>query len=164
MRFIGISATMVASLLVAMPAHAESGSVLKAGELKAQPFIDAATTDRVAANQPVTIVSRKVGWLQVQSNGKTGWLRMTNVRLAAGAAGAPRPANASLLRTGSSGRTVTTGVKGLGDEDIQNAVVNEAEVARLTSLALPSSEGTAYARQNGLQENRVDYLKAGKVK
>ena len=74
----------IALAIVAFPAAAEEGAVIRADELKAMPFIDAATAAKVPANQPVTIVSRKGGWIEVRANGQTGWLRMLNVRLAAG--------------------------------------------------------------------------------
>lgn len=175
-------------------AAAEQGIVIRAGELKEQPFVDAANTDKLAANQPVNIVRRQGGWVQVESNGKTGWVRMLNLRLGAGAGPAPvatprgnagaKPGlgtvsgpdakqrsnsgakprlgslttPASLLRTGSSGKTETTGVKGLGEEDIKNATVNTAELEKLASLAVDSADATANARQNGLKESTVEYL------
>lgn len=169
MRFISPIIVAIALALPLAPAcAAERGAVIRAGELKAKPFVDAATTDKVAANQQVNIISRQAGWVQVESNGKSGWLRMLNVRMQ-GAAGAPaaKPKSggiASLLHTGSSGKTVTTGVKGLGEEDIRNASPNPVQVATLATLAVPAAEATAYARQSGLKENSVEYLKGGKGK
>jgi hypothetical protein len=151
----------IALAIVAFPAAAEEGSVIRADELKAMPFIDAATAAKVAANQPVTIVSRKGGWIEVRVNGQTGWLRMLNVRLAAGsspAQGQAQVRSASLLRTGSSGKTVTTGIKGLGEEDLQNASPNPAELAKLADFAVPASEASANARASGLVEQQVDFV------
>jgi hypothetical protein len=167
MRFIG--KFLIANALLSLGAAAyaaERGNVIRPGQLKAQPFIDAATAADVAANQPVTILVRRGGWVQVESNGKQGWLRMLNVRLeanaAAQAAAPPKPkagvSPASLFRTGSSGTTVTTGVKGIGEEDIQKAAPDPAQLAALATLAVPDSEAAANARQSGLQENKVDYL------
>jgi hypothetical protein len=48
---------MVIALLPLAPAQAaEKGSVIRAGSLMAEPFIDAAKAGPLAANQPVTIV------------------------------------------------------------------------------------------------------------
>jgi hypothetical protein len=157
------------ALCIAAAAAAEDGAVIRADELKATPFIDGATAMKVPANQPVTIVGRKGGWVQVQVNGQTGWLRMLNVRLAAGSSPAQGQASvrsASLLRTGSSGRTVTTGIKGLGEEDLKNASPDPAQLAALAALAVPSTEASANAQASGLVEQRVDYLdqKKGKAK
>jgi hypothetical protein len=164
MAFVG-----AAVLAIASPAAAEEGTVIRSGELKAMPFIDAATSAKVAANQDVTIVGRKGGWVQVQVNGQTGWMRMLNVRLKAGSRPAPGQANvraASLLRTNSSGKTVTTGIKGLGEEDLQNAAPDPAQVAELASLAVTADEARANALASGLVEQQVDYLgqKKGKRK
>jgi len=167
MRIAGALIGALALCIAAAPAAAEEGAVIRAGELKAMPFIDAATSAKVAANQAVTIVSRKGGWVEVQANGQTGWLRMLNVRLQGGSAQAAGQANvhaASLLRTNSSGKTVTTGIKGLGEEDLQNAVPNPAELAKLTSLAVPAAEASSNAAASGLVEHPVDYLDQKKKK
>jgi hypothetical protein len=161
---------MAIALLPLAAAHAaEKGSTIRAGDLMTQPFIDAAKAGPLAANQPVTIVERRGGWIQVESNGQTGWVRTLNVRLDnAGATPAPtaRPAAGrpslnptSMLRTGSSGSTVTTGVKGLGDEDIRNASVNYAELEQLGTLGVADSEARDNAQKSGLKENNVAYLK-----
>ncbi|MES2095163.1 MAG: SH3 domain-containing protein [Pseudomonadota bacterium] len=160
-------------MLAACPAIAapqEAALVIRAGDLMAQPFIDAPKVGPVGANQPATILERRGGWVKVQINGKTGWLRTLNLRLAPGAsATAGRPANAltrsaALLRTGSSGKTVTTGVKGLNDEDIRNAAIDPEQQAKLDTLAVPESAARDAAARKKLVETKLDYLKPGKGK
>ncbi len=162
---------LLTSLPLAAAAASERALVIRAGDLMAQPFIDAAKVAPVAAGQPVVIVQRRGGWVNVQANGKTGWLRALNLRLEPVAgAGAGRPApnalsrSASWLRTGSSGRTVTTGVKGLDEEKIRNAVVDPVQLAQLASLAVTESAARATAARKKLAESRLDYLKRGKRK
>ena len=153
-------------MLVASPAMAgptESALVIRAGDLMAQPFIDAAKVAPVAANQPVVILQRRGGWVNVQVDGKTGWLRALNLRLAPGTSGSLSRAAAN-FRTGSSGQTVTTGVKGLDEEMIRNAAVDPVQLARLTALAVPESAARGTAVRKKLVENTFDYLKAVKVK
>lgn len=167
MRFAGALAVALALAVVAYPAAAETGAVIRADDLKAMPFIDAANSAKLAANQPVNILNRKGGWVEVEANGQTGWVRMLNVRLAAGSTPAKGQANvhaASLLRTGSSGKTVTTGIKGLGEEDLQNATPNPAQLAQLDALAVSADEASANARSSGLVEQQVDYLDQKKTK
>ena len=161
MRFASAFAAVIAFGVAASPAAAESGAVIRADDLKAMPFIDAATSAKLAANQPLDILSRKGGWVEVQVNGQTGWVRMLNVRLASGSSPAQGQANvhaASLLRTGSSGKTVTTGIKGLGEEDLQNATPDPAQLAQLEGLAVSPSEASANAHASGLVEQQVQYL------
>ena len=151
----------LALCIAAAPAAAENGTVIRADELKAMPFIDAATSAKLPANQPVNILNRKGGWVEVEVNGQTGWVRMLNVRLAAGSSPAQGQANvraASLLRTGSSGRTVTTGIKGLGEEDLKGASPDPAQLAKLAEFAVPASEASANARASGLVEQQADFV------
>lgn len=148
---------------------AEKGLIIRAGDLMAEPFIDAAKTGPVAASAPVTLLERRGGWVRVETGGNTGWVRMLNVRLeaapalAAAAPAAGRSASPlSLLRTGSTGRTVTTGIKGLGEEDIRNAAPDYAQLDQLGSFAVAPAASRAHAQANQLRENDVAYLKAPK--
>jgi hypothetical protein len=155
---------------------AEKGLIIRAGDLMAQPFIDAAKTGPVTPNQPVTILERRGAWANVESNGKAGWVRLLNLRLeprpgspaAARPAGASPPVNlanpASLLRTGSSGRTVTTGVKGMDEEDIRNATPDFDQVGLLDRIASDAADARSAAQKQNLKENTVDYLDKGKKK
>lgn len=161
MRFASAAIGALALCIAAFPAAAESGAVIRADELKATPFIDAATSAKLAANQPVNIVSRKGGWVQVEVNGQTGWVRMLNVRLATASSPAQGQANvraASLLRTNSSGKTVTTGIKGLGEEDLQNASPDPLQVSELATLAVSADEASANAHASGLVEQQVEFV------
>ena len=147
---------------------AENGLIIRAGDLMAEPFIDAAKTSPVAASAPVTLLERRGGWVRVETGGATGWVRMLNVRLEAGAAtlaAAPATGRAnplSLLRTGSSGQTVTMGIKGLGEEDIRRASANYAQLDQLGSFAVAPEASRAHAQANQLRESSVAHLKAPK--
>ncbi len=173
-------AMMLAALLlcrVTSAEAAEKGLVLRAGDLLAQPFIDAAKSGPLTANQPVTIIERRGAWASVESGSQKGWVRLLNLRLEPGvarpgAAGA-RPASgatpnfsnpASLLRTGSSGRTVTTGVKGMDEEDIRNASPDYAELELLGTLAVNADDARAAALKANLKENTVAYLDKGRTR
>ncbi len=180
MRSTGLlfAAVMALAAPVALGA-AERATAIRAGELKQQPFLDAAGAGAVTANQPVSITGRQGGWVRVESNGQTGWMRMLNVRLDSGERAAPSGnagggnANAlgagrgnlspaSLLHTGSSGKTVTTGIKGLDEADIRNASANPQQVEQLDTLAVDAAEASAHAASSGLKEQTVEYLKKGR--
>ena len=147
---------------------AENGLIIRAGDLMTEPFIDSAKVGPVAASEPVRMLERRGGWVRVETSGRTGWVRMLNVRLegAAASLAAPatgRPASAlSLLRTGSSGTTVTTGIKGLGEEDIRAASANHAQLDQLGTLAVGAAETRENAKKTGLRESDVAYLKKGR--
>jgi hypothetical protein len=151
----------------------ERGSVIRAGDLYSQPFIDAAKAGPLAANQPVTIVERRGGWLSVDAGGRRGWVRMLNVRLdsakgtppvQANANGNAKPQSLGPMRTGSTGLTVATGVKGLDEADIRNASVDHAQIEQLATLAASEDDARQQAAANALSESQVAYLKPGKSK
>lgn len=153
-----------ASLLLAPVAAyaAENGLMIRAGDLMSEPFIDASKAAKVKAKQKVTILERKGGWVRVEADGKAGWVRSLNVRLAEGA-GRPRAssANVAQLRTGSSGRTATTGVKGLDEADLRRAKANYDELAALDATAVGEGDAQRAAAQKKLTENQVAYLDEG---
>lgn len=164
-RFAAILLAATLLFRVTSAEAAEKGLVLRAGDLLAQPFIDAAKSGPLTANQPVTILERRGAWANVETGGKTGWVRVLNLRLEPGVAGTggARPSGGSgnplsLLQTGSSGRTVTTGVKGMDEEDIRNATPDYAELELLGTLAVQADDARANALKNSLKENTIDYL------
>ncbi|UVO55654.1 hypothetical protein [Sphingomonas sp. SUN039] len=161
---------MTLTVLALLPgaAAAEKGQIIRAGDLLAQPFIDAASTAKLTAAQPVTIVERRGPWVSVQAAGKTGWVRLLNLRLepAVAVAGLARPAGTkpsgmsslSSLTTNSSGRTVTTGVKGMDEEDIRGSTPNYVELTLLDTLGVDAEDARANAAKVKLVERSVDYL------
>ena len=172
MRILGAMLCVTGLVLAcaSAPAQAaEKGLIVRAGDLMAEPFVDAAKAGPVAASAPVTLLERRGGWVRVETGGSTGWVRMLNVRLEAAptlASAAPAPGRSasplSLLRTGSTGRTVTTGIKGLGEEDIRNASANYAQLDQLGTFAVAPAASRAHAQASQLKENNVAYLKAPK--
>jgi hypothetical protein len=153
---------LAALLLPASAALAsERGLVIRAADLYSEPFIDAAKLGPLAANQPVVIVARRGGWVSVEVAGKRGWVRMLNIRLEPATRAPGRPTAG--MRTGSTGRTVATGVKGLDEADIRAASVDRAQLAKLDQLGASDGDARAYAAQHKLKESKVAYLKAGRV-
>ncbi|WP_374347523.1 hypothetical protein [Chitinimonas sp.] len=145
--------------LVASAQAAEMGTVLKASELKQKPFSDAAKVAEVGDKTSVEIVTRQGAWIQVKTrDGQAGWLKMLNVRTGSGETksdgGGGLLAGVSLFKTGSSGTTVTTGVKGLSEDDLRNAQPNPAELAKLDGYASSSDEAAKFAKAGKLSANR----------
>ena len=59
---------------------------------------------------------------------------------------------------------MTTGVKGLDEENIRNASVDLQQVEALAALAATPDDARQKAATSKLAESQVDYLKKGKVK
>ena len=68
------------------------------------------------------------------------------------------------MRTGSTGRMVATGVKGLDEGSIHAAAIDRAQLAKFDQLGASESEARALALQNELKESQIALLKPGKSK
>ncbi|WP_157670652.1 SH3 domain-containing protein [Chitinibacter sp. GC72] len=137
-------------LLLSSLALAEPGTVIRKTDLRDKPFLDAAVVGNVSSNTQVDIQSRKGAWMQVKlPSGQAGWIKLLNVRTSSGTTSSST-ALANVIKTGSSGKTVTTGVKGLSAEEIQNARPNLAEVAKMSSYAANSADAQKTAQANQL--------------
>ena len=133
-------AAMLCALFAALPCQADApGALIRAGELKSAPFIDAEALTTLPDNTLLTVLGNQGGWSRVKTaDGKTGWVRLLNVRI-----GTPveqptvKQAFAQIggvIRTGTTKTAATTGVKGLSKEEITNAQPNPLEVRRLEAF------------------------------
>ncbi len=66
----------------------------------------------------------------------------------------------NVARSGSSGTTVATGVRGLSAEDIQQAHEDHQELKKLERYKVSAAEARSFAAQGKLAEHGVDYLPA----
>lgn len=145
---------------------AEAGRTLVAADLKQQPFLDAATVASLPANTVLDVLQRQGGWMRVKSGAGEGWLKMTAVKLGTGSATASNSGGglgtlvnlATTGRSGSTGVTVTTGVRGLGAEDLKNARPDREAVNRMNGFASARNEAAAFAAGARLQSQTLNYL------
>jgi hypothetical protein len=163
MKFLLIAVLM--SLGIAQAAAQESGYVVRRTEVMKEPFTDADTAGTLAENARVKVLKRQGGWMQIESGQTAGWVRMLSVRMSGGAQQSGRDSGFrslfNIARTGSTGQTVTTGVRGLDKEQIQNAKPNPAELQKLAGFAASKSDAERFAAGNpALKRQSVDYLPA----
>ncbi len=153
---------LLGALLGSPPALAEPATLLKPGELRSLPQGSAAVLAPLAAKEMVDIQRRQGAWANVKTaSGQTGWVRVLNLRTGSGQRGdAGVGALASVFKTGSSGNTVSTGVKGLSAEQLQNATPDPAEAERLNGFAVKTADARTFAKQGKLADKKVDYLPA----
>lgn len=151
---------LLAGLVASPLALAEPATLLRDSELRAKPLADAAVVAPLKAQSVVDVGTRQGAWAQVKTPaGQSGWVRVLNLRTGSGQRGdAGIGAMASVFRTGSSGNTVSTGVKGLSAEEISQATPNAAEAARLATLAVKETDARQFASQGKLASQSVDYL------
>jgi len=153
-------------VLFAAPAFAqETGYAVRETEIKKEPFTDAQTVGTLAEKAQVKVLDRQNGWMRIESGTLSGWVRMLSIRMNSGQSSFASGLKSlfTVARTGSSGQTVTTGVRGLDKEDIKNAKPNPDEVKKLAGFAASRGDAEKFAAGNPqLKTQKIDYLQAAK--
>ena len=151
-------------LLFPLLVHAEPATLVRATELKAQPATDAATVAQLAADAAVDAGERNGGWVRVRTQaGGEGWVKMLALRY--GGPGIAKKSDTGLsqainvARTGASGTQVTTGVRGLDENDLKTARPNPAELKKLQGYAESKQSSASFAESGKLSSQRVEYPK-----
>ncbi|MDD5057344.1 MAG: SH3 domain-containing protein [Sideroxydans sp.] len=139
---------------------AESGTLTKNDELKAEPFRDAKTLKVLAAGDKISIVSKEGGWYKIKAGKSSGWMRMLSVRKG----DAKKASAATGLLALSSGRAATgkvvatTGVRGLNEEELQAASFNAQELQLAESYSVSKADSKKFAAKGKLVARPFDYL------
>lgn len=155
-------------LACSFPAAAETATTIKETELKKEPFSDAATLVTLPARTSVEILKRQGGWTEVKpAAADKGWVRMLNLRMGDGTAkqgdgGAGIGALFNVARSGSSGTTVATGVRGLDitKDTLQNASPNPNELKRMHGYRMSKAEALKLASSAKLRTQSVAYMES----
>ena len=139
------------------------GVVTRQTELKAEPAPGARTLRSLAANTPVTITTRQGGWLQVTSGDARGWVRLLHVssqpspRTSGAREELEAAARVATGRAGSGNVAVTTGIRGLDEEQLREAKPDTDELKRLESLGAEPADAQNHAKRRGLERRQVPY-------
>lgn len=131
-------------------------------ELKAKPYSDAQTLTSLPPRSRVEVLARQSSWTQVKSASFSGWVKMLSLRLETSGQSKRGDNGLSALfnvaSTGRSGSTVTTGVRGLSEEQLKNAKPNPQELRAAKRYAVSRQEAQRYAAEGKLNAQSVDYL------
>lgn len=156
--------TLFLCAFLAAPACAEQiAYTVRTTEIKQKPFSDAHTVASLGEMTKVSILSRQGGWVKISSSQGSGWVKMLSLRYTSTANKRGDTGLQSLLnvgRSGSSGITVATGVRGLSEEDLKNAQPNPRELEKLQNFAANKSDAAKFARGANLKSRQLDYLPA----
>ena len=158
-------AFIAALLFVGNACAAEEAYTLRQTELKAKPYSDAQTLLTLPEHSKVEVLQRRASWTQVKSGQSTGWVKMLSLQLVRGTT--QRRADNGLrslfnvAQTGRGGGTVTTGVRGLSEEDLKNAKPNPQELEEAKLYAASKAEAKRFAMAGKLKAQQVDYLPGG---
>lgn len=158
------------ALLVTLTVHAAAQSTAQTvlgTPLNSAPYSDATAVMQLPAGTNLTIIERQGGWYHVRtSSGKDGWLQMTSIRMdntSSGASGSGWGFGwlSSLLesgRSGATGVTATTGVRGLNTGDIANAKPDPQAAKEITAWSVTPQQARQFAQQLDLKSKQVPYL------
>lgn len=143
----------------------ESAYTVRATELKAKPYTDAATLSKLAEHVQVEVISRQASWMQVKAEAGTGWVKFLSLRLGDGKAQGKAgdgglQALFNVAATGKSGSTTTTGVRGLSEEKLKNAQPDAQALRSLQDYTVSRSDAQTFAGAGKLEAHKLDYLAA----
>lgn len=142
---------------------AETAYTVRATALKSKPYTDSATLEVLPEKRRVEIIVHKGSWYQVRMNGKTGWVRMLSLRLGEASQKTGDTGFRTLFNvasTGSSGSTITTGVRGLSEENLLNPHPNPKALQELHGFEVGKPEAQQFARAGKLEAEKMAYLPA----
>jgi len=155
------AAALLVCFLAQTGTAGETGTALKADEIRAEPFRDAKTVGSLTAGSRVNIVKREGGWLLLSSP-KKGWVRMLSIRRGGGtSAPGARLSGVVALASGRAGTgkvVSSTGIRGLNEENLKNVQFNEEELKLAESYAARKKDAEQFAAKARLKARKVDYL------
>lgn len=143
---------------------ASEAYIVRATELRAEPFSDAKMVMALTAETSLKTLKRKGGWYQVEVAGKVGWVRMSSLRLGSADKAEGSSGVGSALRFLGSGRagasevTPATGIRGLDAADINSAEPDHEALKRFKQHS-DAEQSKQFAKEGGLKPKSLPYPK-----
>ncbi len=135
--------------------------MLKADALYAAPDVGANVLARLDKGARVRLLATQGGWRQVDSAGKTGWVRLLSIS-ADVKSGVGLSDLEALGKTPQGKAVAVAGVRGLDEEMLKTAQYNAAEIQLLDAYAMSRADAEQFAQAAGLQARALPYLDATK--
>jgi hypothetical protein len=159
-----VPAAAGAAAAVAPP---ESGTLLKAEPLKAEPYTDGKSLTTLAPGTRVEILQRQGGWFRIKSAKGIGWVHMLSVRRGAAAKANAAGEVGGLLslasgRAGTGTVVATTGIRGLDEEQLKTATYDAAQLTLADTFVVSRAAAADFAANARLAARAIDYLPAPK--
>ena len=153
MLFVAACACTVAIAAGQGPAVVHKPSV----DVHAAPDFNSPTVATLKRDEKVEVSGQQGLWFQVAAQGKTGFVRVNDIRMqyAANAGG-----NANALFTGKAGKgrvSETAGVRGIDESDLKSAGYDSAQFAQLESNRVSLQAAASDANGKGHQAKQVSY-------
>ena len=133
-------------------------------ELKAKPYTDADTLTTLPPQTRVEVLARQASWTQVKSTSFSGWVKMLSLQLESNVQKRGDNGLRSLFNVASTGRsssTVTTGIRGLSEEQLKNTKPDPQALQAAKRYTVSREAAQRYAAEGKLHAQSVDYLNGG---
>lgn len=143
-------------------AQAQSMTVIRQAELKADRFLDAPTLTTLNSGAVVDAVRSEAGWVQVKAAGSQGWVRAMALRgSAAEVAGVARVESG---RTGSNNAMSTTGIRAIPKASRHALIIGVGEykvssVMPLKGVPKDMQSAKQMALAMSIPEDNITYLR-----
>lgn len=162
-----------ALLIAAYGYAAQTGITRDQVDLRKAPYRDASLVTSLPKQTTVKIIGRRGGWLRldVETYGQ-GWVPLRKVRIG-DSAQRDRSSFAGLSmlwrsistgRSGAGGLVATTGIRGMGEEDITGAAPDPEAVKLLDTFRAGEAQAREHALSAGLTQQRIEYVEPSKKK
>lgn len=140
-----------------------TGSALKDDSIRDEPFRDAKVVCIIEKGGKVEIIRRDGGWYRVKSDKGNGWVRMLSIRRASSEQ--PRLTAEGILnlasgRAGTGKVVMTTGIRGISEEDLKTAKFDEKQLGLLESYVVSRVQASQFAAMGRLKARAMAYLQA----
>lgn len=156
-------------LLIVLSAMAEpkakvdhGGRALKGDAIRTEPYRDAKMVGNLEKGDKVQIVNRDGGWYKVKSARGNGWVRMLSIRRSAVTKTKYSSKGILGLATGRKGKgkiVLTTGIRGLNEENLKTARFNAEQLSILESYGVSKVQALRFAIMGKLKAREIAYLK-----
>lgn len=149
-----VTAAALAAGTMSAVVHKPSVDVHGAADLKSP------TVATLKRNASIDVTGQQGLWFKVAlPTGKSGFLRVNDVRMANAGTGTSSSGLASLFggKAGSGRSTETAGVRGLDESTLKAAAFDSAQLARMQSYRASTSAAAALARNNHWVASQVSY-------
>ncbi|MEY4295685.1 MAG: hypothetical protein RLY82_1373, partial [Pseudomonadota bacterium] len=140
---------------------AQNTSLTRATEMRADKMANASVVSQLAIGAAVQVVSLEGGWAQVQSGGKSGWVRANSLVLNSGVSSA---SSVDAGRNAKGNTALTLGVRSLGARSNRHALIigvgryGDPSIPPLPGAQVDKESATQMAMAMQVPANNISYL------
>ena len=140
-----------------------TGMVFIDTKLVDEPSNSGQLIENLAAKSQVTVQQRQNSWTQVATATNSGWVPTLTIRIISvsqqdNVDGATEIVTDRLSSSNTKTVVATFGVRGIDEETLKSAELNEEQLALLETYQVSESQAKTYARAGELKAKNVDYF------